>query len=488
MRVPLAFLILVLLQKDPSLERHFLSPTEQMSEDQKRLWIQLLPQLFIVCPKLQLSFLRFLLQASPANFLVQFRDIECRGIIKDQEHFTVLKEAFIQKPNDRYQRDISLFCSFLDRCKDDLEKLDRSVEALEILFRYLALGRFEAISERSHFGNIDDVLAFCEASPPVFKPSHPFPEFFSLYGIKAPLFGHGTNRMILEADGTHEALIRLIPFYGESRVVTLVSPRLYRFSQAEYFVLINLARMFHNHASCVTRAFFVSYPESYMIHPRLLAIDTAAVVSFRDIAQPYNFLRLLLVANAGGSGRDVPARAGLPDDLFLNWAIRGADGNRANFLFCRQGIASHYAAISCLQVIFRPTINLVPPILFGVDRQRVMYPGMLLGVSMAVFPPLTDQIRRYLPDFVLRGTFTATWHAVAMAMAKNIPKVQMLVEALLPAERSHAALPLRIERTAVAVSNDTDKSDVIWAFDLVDHLIECSTNVMRADSTRLAWI
>jgi hypothetical protein len=483
MRLQLAFLVLILLQRDATLEKHLLLPKDQMSDDQKRLWTQLLPQLFIVCPKIKLPFLSILLQANPVTFLLQFRDIECRGIITDHEYLTVVKEAFTQKPNDRPHRDILNFYSFLEQCKDDIDRLDRSVEALDILLRYLALNRSDGLLERNHFSSPEDVLSFCEANPPVFRASKPLPDFFSLFTMKVPLFGHPTARITLEADGHHEALMRLIPLSGESHLVALLSPRLYRFSQAEYLFLTALARMFHNHASCVTRAHFVSYPDSHMIHPKLLAVDTRTVVSFRGIVQPYNLLRLLFEAASGRSHR-----ASLPDDLLLNWAIRGADGNRANFLFCRQGIAAHYAAISCLQLIIRPGAALAPPILFGVDRQRVIYPGMLQGRSTATFPPLTDQVRRYLPDFVLRGAFTATWHAVAAAMAKNIAKVQMLVQALLPAERTHLAIPQRIEKTAVAVSKDTDKSDAVWAFDIVDHLIECSTNVMRADLTRIAWV
>jgi hypothetical protein len=334
---------------------------------------------------------------------------------------------------------------------------------------------------------LEELLTSIEANPPIFRPSRELPDFFQLQPTRTPLFGHLATRFILEVNGQQETLIRLIPLYGESRVFLLLSSRLYRFSQAEFLLLDALSKIFHRHPSVVTKTHFVSYPEPYMIHRRLVAVDSRQVATFGNITRPYSFIRLIARARSSEDSVLAP-QPDFPDDLLLKWAIGGSDGNRNNFLYCRQSIASHYAAFSYLEMLFGSAIRFVPPLLFSVDRQRVFYPGILQGMGGIAFPPLTNQVRRYLPDFVLKGTFSATWLAAANSLGRNIHKVRVLIEAFLPEQRQALGVVERIERMMVVMGKDTDKDESVWGFDLLDHLIECAGQATKVDCTRIAWI
>jgi hypothetical protein len=332
-----------------------------------------------------------LLQALPGPFLVQFRDVECRGIIDDPAYLQNMRDALAQKQFERPQRSITLFCSFLDRSVEDLQNLERAAEATEKFIGQIARGR------------PDPALAeYCHANPPVFRASRALPEFSSLQPTKVPLFGCPAMGIAIEANGVREAVVRLILFRGESRTFLLVSPRLYRFSQAEFLLFGTLAKLVNAHPSLIEKSHFLSYPETYRIHTNLVAVDCRGAASMREIAEPHSVFRKLGATEWISDSVEVP-RPDLPDDLLLNWAVHGAMGNRKNFIFARQSLASHYGALTLMEVVLGRTEWPTTPLLFGVDRQRVFWPGLSEGAGVSA-PDRTGQeiFSRVCPPRIVR--------------------------------------------------------------------------------------
>jgi hypothetical protein len=67
-------------------------------------------------------------------------------------------------------------------------------------------------------------------------------------------------------------------------------------------------------------------------------------------------------------------------------------------------------------------------------------------------------------------------------------KIRPLLGALLRDTQFEEETIGRIEKISVAEGRDTDKTDAIWGFDLLEHLIQCSNNRMHADGTKIGWI
>jgi hypothetical protein len=465
-RPALGTIVLRMLAKDPALDRCLVSAAVEMSEGHKRFWIQWLSQLFYCCPSLNVRFLKHMAepqQSSTAfDLLVQLRDVECSGIIAGTDYWGALTNALYQKPLDRMRNAIVQFGSFIDKCDDQLYSLDVSAELLEKLIICLTTGG----EIDPHFDTLDEWVEYCDSNPPVFFPSRSLAEFFASSPFRSPLFGQPMTRMSIDADGTHEARLRLIRPKGDFRIFCLVSPRLYSFSQRESILMRCISQLVQRHPSCSAKSHFLNYPRSYRIHPRLVAVDSRELASIREIVHPF---RGAFSAIRGST---------ISDDCLLTWVIIRSDGNRNNFLVARNGIAAHFGAIACLQTIFKRILPVIPPLLFGGEGRTVYCPGLFSWSVGVPIPPLTDQIARLIPREFRNGACAAAWQAVADTLAHNQDQVRALIGAFV---RGEEGVEERIAKVAIA-------GDDPWAFNLVHHQMDCANNALRADPVMLAWL
>jgi hypothetical protein len=284
---------------------------------------------------------------------------------------------------------------------------------------------------------------------------------------------------------------------GDSRQFLLLSPSIYRFTQREFCLIQTLGKIIQNHPTACTRQHFVYYPNSYLVHCRLLIVDSRPGTTFRDIVRPWSLCELLAdgarrAVEPGLSPQSVRERRSLSirDDLLLEWLIRGSESNKSNFLFLRSSFASHLAVISAFQLVFGA--QLLPAVLFMDDRQRICIPGSIGGVSTVMHLPLSDQIHRTLPGFVLRGSFASTWQTVVNAIHKNVTKLTISLTALLPPDTAKRPSPrsmtVRVEKAAVQAAREATKSDDEFPFKLIDHLIDNSSNAFHAQTIRFGWV
>jgi hypothetical protein len=473
-RPALGAVALRMVAVEPALARHFGPAAQQMTVEHRRFWGAWLGELIACRGTLDASFLRAMFAANPMPFLGQIRDLACSGGAAPAA-LQEITDAIASKETERCQAQNHQFYAFFDDCIEDLRKLEAAAALTLRLYKALARGE-QALEPdlAAEFPSLDALVAHCEEHPPVFTTTASLHDFFRLQQVKLPLFGHYTTRVSLEANGQREAVLRLIQQRGESTLFVLLAPSLYRFSHREFLLMSAIGARCAAHPGSSGRANFVWYPASFRIHPLLVAVDIGRASTLRDIAQPFALARL------------VAARG--PDDRLHAWTLRGCDGNRSNFLVARSAFAAHLAAVAFFQGILGRDAPLFPPLLCADDRRRICAPGFIDEQRGRLVLPLTDQIKRLLPEFVIRGAFAAAWHTAADGLAKAPEKIRPLVEGLIRDSEWEAEVMHKIEKIAVAGGRDTDKTDAIWAFDLLDHLIESSNRVLHADGTKIGWI
>jgi hypothetical protein len=430
--------------------------------------------------------------------MFSFNDIRFRNVIQDPQYLSTLTEAL--KPADRSLADFEQFIDFVQKCHKDIELYDHACRGHYTLTTLLVADRArdplppEAADISRTFS---DLVAFCACNPPVFRTTQKCPDCFSLTGVRFPWIGQPAVRVAIEADGSKEAVLRLLTLRGDSRQFLLLSPSLYRFTQREFYLVQTFSKIIQTHPTACTRQHFVYYPNSYLVHRRLLIVDARPGTTFRDIVRPWALCELLAdsarrVVEPGLSPQSVRERRSLNirDDLLLEWLIRGSESNKSNFLFLRSSFASHLAVVSAFQLLFGA--HPLPPVLFMDDRQRICIPGSIGGASIVMHLPLTDQIQRMLPGFVLRGSFASTWQTVVNAIHKNVTKLTICLTALLPQDTakrpSSRSMIMRVEKASVQTAREATKSDDEFPFKLLDHLIDISSNAFPAQTIRFGWV
>jgi hypothetical protein len=180
----------------------------------------------------------------------------------------------------------------------------------------------------------------------------------------------------------------------------------------------------------------------------------------------------------------------ISNDLLLNWFLRGSEGNKQTFFYLRAFFASHLASVSVFQLILGS--QLVPSVLFFDDRQKVCIPGSLDGMTGIVELPLSDQIQRLLPKFVLKGSFSTSWMAAVNSISKTLTKLALLLNTFVAEEKQQkvpaASVLARVKQLAMQETTDTRKTDDQFQFAVMDHLIETSNNAFHAQAVKVGWV
>jgi hypothetical protein len=247
----------------------------------------------------------------------------------------------------------------------------------------------------------------------------------------------------------------------------------------------------------VIRPYFVSYPNSWLIHRKLLMVDARPASTFRDIVHPWSIVELLAessrcVVEPGSSPQSIRERRALPipDSMLLDWFIQGSEATKSNFLFLRSSFASHLAVASAFQILFGA--HPCPSVLFFDDRQRVCIPGSIGENNHIVHLPLSDQIQKLLPRFVLKGSFSTSWGTVMNSIGKNATKLTILLTVLVPQDNAKKLPPKamvnRVTKLSVQITESTGKCDELFPFALLDHLIDASNNAFHAQTMRFGWV
>jgi hypothetical protein len=243
------------------------------------------------------------------------------------------------------------------------------------------------------------------------------------------------------------------------------------------------------------------YPEFYQIHKSLtIVLSSSGIQSLHEIVQPsqlYNIPRILALATLNAQSPDDSPKSFfeqrstiLPKDFLFNWFVRGTEGSQIDFLFMRQSFASFFACFAFFQFGFQSRLPSLPSVLLFEDRRKLCIPHFLSKERMVPILPLTDQFRSFFPDFLIRGTMATTWLTLATVLAQNREVVKVFLHATLGGDQRKMGDKFLMRSCTLATNVEPDAHGVngCFAFELFEHLIQTSNNVLHAIPAGFAWI
>jgi hypothetical protein len=494
-QILMAAWVLLLIAQNGNLARVMLVEAAHMKDDQKLMWINWMPILFSQKLRPPVPFLISLFAFNPALFLVMLKHVQCKRLVADGPYFIELIDAMKQCPQMRSRPDFEAAFEFVKACDEDIELLHNVATAHNRLYGILVKNIVEL---PDGFETIDELVTFCEQHPPVLRTDVRVPDFPGLPGFRFPGMSHGVVSMTLDADGTKEAVLTALTTRGAFTTFLLVHPGIHRISRNEALFMAAIAKYIHSHPSSCTKQFFCYYPDSFLVHQRLMMVEAKPAMTFRELTGALSISTELIgrwrrnspfvhVPQAIVELRDLP----IPKTALLEWALLSCEGSQSNFTFIRQSFACHLAVYLALHHIFGARPSQSPSPLFFEGGQRLAIPGFLDLTGRTTHLPLTDQIGTLLPKYVLTGSFATSWHAIMNSMWKNINKFRIFMLAFMERTETPEGVDAslkKIKKLASHVGEDMDKSDDPFEFAILDHLIDCSNNAFRAQLGRIGWI
>jgi predicted dinucleotide-binding enzyme len=128
--------------------------------------------------------------------------------------------------------------------------------------------------------------------------------------------------------------------------------------------------------------------------------------------------------------------------------------------------------------------------MLAADRQRVSDPGFIAQAERVWhFLPVTDQIAGMIPGFVFEGSFATAWNSVTRGMAEKVETMRVVLETLLQGNDGRCVRDIEgcIQKLGVKVV-DGEAKNTQFLFDLMEHMIENSNNVWKAQTNRIGWL
>jgi hypothetical protein len=482
-------LMLALVRSDRANESFFVKSvlsivSGQIPDGLSTVLFRWLPQILSVCKEMPGDILTNLFRANPAHFMLSAQHTRVAGAI-DASLDEALTAVSATKDGSRISRENDAVLRWLAECADDIAKLATAVEAHLRLYTALAFG------PRS---SIEDLAAFCVEHRPVFVTKVKIPALRALISFKFPLMAHPIAQFSLVCDGVNEARIRLIPFLGKTRDLSLVSPKIYRFAQTEHLFVGSIAKWIDRHPSSRCRSRFIAYPSAFLLDAELLLAFTTSLYGQGNLADPA--LPRLLAEVRGGEDTESPAalaerdRAVVDRTFWFGFVSAATGGSKMNFLFMRQSLVAHMGAFLAFHFIFGAKLPLLPSLCLAGDRMRCYLPGFMnsLGKGLPQMP-LTQSVRLLFPEYVLRGTFSTSWQTIADVLAAHLNGVRLHLMALMPRVADAGEVLERTRRMASCeVTAETDKPDEPFPFALVDHLIGVSSDSLLSQPYAYSWI
>jgi hypothetical protein len=181
----------------------------------------------------------------------------------------------------------------------------------------------------------------------------------------------------------------------------------------------------------------------------------------------------------------------IPDQHLLKFFRDVAPASKSDFLQIRQSFASQLSANSILRFFFQAGLPLPPSFLIFGDSFTFSIPDFLRFGHEVPQIPLTPSIRCYLPTYVLKGSFTTTWHTMAEALAAHQSKVRIYLLALTGGDVVRKSIETVLNRIDKMASHFDESSQTMkdpFPFRLLDHLIETAQNSLGGQRTGYSWI
>lgn len=569
-------MIIFMIKKTPDLIQILAKEYKTLKIDTCTLLIRWLPQLISASPNIPIDLIHSLIRTNPCYFYVTFHDyyyslkfrLSNFGDITEKEmNFLANSNQYIKKiksffePNDKSLRENKMNkeymhimeylngISFLSKCEGDIIRYNRIVKAHKLL--YDALINPKIANDRlieNNFSSLNELVDFCEANQPIFTTDVKFSKYGPFIGFQFQAMKMVVN-VSIESDGNTESELRLVNTKGEIKSLYLISPLLYQINQKEKVLIELIGYYIDKNISSGTRSRCTYYPSAFFIHESLMAVDSFPFTSLHSAIQPFSTVRRIFDSATNFRQNADPSRllreednnspyavsikkqVEIPQSALYWWFFQGSDGFKPDFVFMRSSFASCYAVYSYLHFLFSNPIPTIPSLLLCKDRRRLFMPDFLNPtLSPSRYIIQTPLLKGLLPDFVMRGSFAATWHITANSIYANKDRLQLLMSALvlepeLPSKQQmrdfchHEQQDqqkiglivqsfteqqqrlwkkindtkyigyMRNDRAAsIHMTEETEKTDGVFPLMLLDHMIDSSQNVLMAQPLGFAWL
>jgi hypothetical protein len=456
------------------------------TENFKALLIRWLPHILCTCEDLPDDLLLMLFRFDSSQFLLSIQHAQAIGKLQAQSHINELFQRIkCTKDLSRlFIEDCQAF-HWVTNCEDDIALFANVVDAHLKLYQQLA-------SRTADGEGLEELAEFCARHRPVFTTRISLEKFQPISAFRFPFVKEPVLNIRLEADGLQEARLRLIASRGETRYLSLLSPRLYDFSPVEHIFISIVSRMIGNRPSSKCRNEFLYYPSVFLLNPHLMLVSAPSIVTQANLAdaQLPKLMTQVSMEREDDSPRsflETYEKIKTDRDFLFDFFNVAAQGSKMNFLFMRMSLASHLGGSAVLRFFFDSQLPTIPSLCFCGDRLRSVIPGFFDQTGIPQIP-MMKSLAKFLPKFLWKGSFVTSWQTVCDVFASHASKIRILLTALVQAEAIDQAM-CAIDRLAtVHITLETERVDEPFPFRLLDHLIDTASNSMLAQSHAVSWI
>lgn len=463
----------------------------QFKPDQTSVWFIWLPHIFSVFDNPPTDFLKKIMSADQHRFKAILRNALGCESAKNPKNLEEIARALSKTQEGANLNEYDQSLVWANEIEGDIEAYNTAVEVHLRLAEEIAGSHDISPVVKSITG--ENVLEYVLQHPPYFKTDMTAIEPKGSSHFRFPMLNSQCFHADIYAPGDREARITFTMMNGQNISFSLLSSMMFKPNFSEEIFLYCTRLFIRNHPAFKFRSFFIAHPQLYYIHKQLLLVSGGSYIGLGELARTKIVAELLKREGMKGvEPMAVKSRKPLADNprkVIFDWISENSEGNRLDFIFMRQQIASHIAAISALKFLFMSGYPQYPNMIFSTNRCRVAMPRLTHNNHKVVHLPLTPTISEFLPPYLLRGSFSSTWLLMMESMNRSIDKLRICIKALIEhGEKSAEVVTDRVKKSTLAETEDTEKEQYPMAFALLDHLINVSGNAFNCQETGFAWI
>ena len=483
---------LYLTRRNPKLTDMFMAKVLEQAKGEISEMFRWLPTIITTCGKVPDKFMLLLARHSPTDVILMAKHAQYSGTQNIQAAIDeFLERLAMVKDMPRAISAYNRTFKWLSQCQDDIRALKNIIEA--------HVNFYEAAAATDvNPSNLRELAQVCGQYRPVLNTTatRPFQTNMELTGVKFYMMGKSVAQMTVRSNDVDEAQILVTASNGEISSYALVSPLLYHFSLSEMFFVQAVQKMMQSHPSYCERSRCLTYPQAILLDPDLLMVFLNAIFSQQTLCSPmlpslFAEARLATDECSSPVGVREKRRIDVDRGFYAKKVTEFAAGRKLEFLQARSCLASHLAAYSVIHFIFGASLPIMPSLCLPKHPLRLTIPGFFKFLDKGPLLPITPAISEMLPLYLLKGTFTTTWHVVADAIGRHPEKMKITIAALAPRDVSLEKCMeflARAKKLSVQVATETEKLDEPFPFILLDHLIDTAANTMEACESAYSWI
>lgn len=460
-----------------------------------------------------LEFLFKLMAFDTTRFISMAREMAFNRTygLKQEKNFTDLINAMQTNQQERrFLFEFDAAFSWIRECEKDILDYTHNIAAHFYFYESLSLKEPQPIPDQLKKitgETIEDVGNYCQSHIPVLKLSKKNTRYESIKGFN--FFNRNIIKLDILSDGVNEAKVATLASDGSLESYSLVSPMVTHFQLREYILMQFLQSICRKIAAARTRANFFYYPESVLVHQQLLIIYAPPVTSMQLLFhEPLAYMEACKKENYQD---DSPCsykhrrELNIAPTVLKKHFLDNADGNMVDYLFTQRSFAAHLGAVSCLRMVFKAYLPQIQNLIISDDCLHAFIPEFFIPrQSLTAQLPLTNHVQFFIPEYIMQGSFTASWHIMIEAMEKRKDELRLFLKPLVldtqipgrtQQQSSNQLDPMkyidsvvkRVTQMSTHCTEGEELCDEPFPFVLLDHIIETGNNTLQGQGYGMPW-